>query len=364
MFDTPVLSLDGIVDSLPAAEKARFERIYALTATVGELRVPETMQPWVEQQFGSLDAVTRQKIVRVTNKLTGEETLFSKLRASRPQDTGTVDVELAYSDATDFFSRPYDSTPEDVFGRVVGKHCVTASNVAKFDSFHGLLVFNDFNPLDFTRAQIIDYIDVAREWALKAHQTQPEAKYFALIWNCLWRAGASIGHGHAHVMLTGGRHYARIERLRRAAVSYRQDNGGNYFDDLFRCHQAVGCALKRDGVGIMAYLTPFKDKEVIIMADELSQSFKEKVYEVLACFRDKLGVASFNLGLVTPPLAPTEESWQDFPVMVRVVDRGNPHHRASDVGGMEVYAASVVSSDPIEITGELAKWLPEEVDNG
>jgi hypothetical protein len=359
MFATPVLNLDGLVESLPAAEKERFQRIYDLTATVGELRVPEAMQPWVEQQFGSMEVVTRQKIIRVTNKLTGEETLFSKLRASRPQDTGTVDVELAYSDSADLFSDVYNNTPEDNFGRVVGKHCVTASNVAKFDGFHGLVVFNDFNPLDFSRDQISDYIDVAREWAFKAHEGRPEAKYFALIWNCLWRAGASIGHGHAHVMLTGGRHYARIERLRQAAVAYRQDCGRNYFDDLFQCHQAVGCALKRDGISVLAYLTPFKDKEVVIMADELTDVLKEKIYEVLACFRDTLGVTSFNLSLVTPPLASTEESWQDFPVMVRVVDRGNPNHRASDVGGMEVYAASVVSSDPIELTRVLAKCLPE-----
>ena len=88
MTDSPILNLDEIVDSLPAAERAPFQRIYALTPTVGELRIPDNMQPWVERQFGSVAAVTRQKIIRVTNKLTGEETLFSKLRASRPLETG------------------------------------------------------------------------------------------------------------------------------------------------------------------------------------------------------------------------------------------------------------------------------------
>ena len=360
MINIPILNLDEIVKSLSSAEKARFQRIYALNPTVGELRIPETMQAWVEQQFGSVAAVTRQKIVRITNKLTGEETLFSKLRASRPLDTGSVDVHLAYTNAADLFSNPYDNTPEDSFGRVVGKHCVTASNIAKFDGFHGLVVFEDFNPLDFSREQIIDYIDVAREWAKEAHKAQPQAKYFALIWNCLWRAGASIGHGHAHVMLTSGRHYARIERLRQAAASYRQNYGANYFVDLFQCHRSVGCTVKKGEVSILAYLTPFKDKEIIIMADELNRSLEERVYEVLACFRDKLGVTSFNLSLVTPPLAETEESWRDFPVMVRLLDRGNPSHRASDVGGMEVYAASVVSSDPIELAWALGECLQEE----
>jgi hypothetical protein len=360
MVNSPILNLDEIVDSLPEAEKAQFQRIYAVTPAVGELCVPESMQPWVERQFGSVEAVTKQKIVRVTNKVTYEETLFSKLRASRPIDAKgerSLDVQLAYADGPDLFFDPYDNTPEDSFGRIVGRHCVTASNVAKFDGFHGLVVFNDFNPLDFTREKIVDYIDVAWEWAKRAHTMQPQAKYFILIWNCLWRAGASIGHGHAHVILPGGRHYTKVERLRQAAESYRQSYGANYFKDLFQAHRAVGCAVKKGKVNILAYLTPFKDKEVIITADGLDFSLKEAVYEVLACFRDRLGVTSFNLSLVTPPLAGTEESWEDFPVMVRIVDRGNPNHRASDVGGMEIYASSVVASDPIELTRELEACL-------
>ena len=85
---------------------------------------------------------------------------------------------------------------------------------------------------------------------------------------------------------------------------------------------------------------------------------------MLACFRDRLGVTSFNLSLVTPPLAETEESWEGFPVIVRLVDRGAPGQRASDVGGMEIYAASVVSSDPIQLARELEEYLQTEEDYG
>ncbi len=362
MTISPILNLDETVASLSAVERDRFQRIYAITPAVGELCIPDAMEPWVEQQFGSVEAVSRQKIVRVTNRLTGEETLFSKMRASRPLDSGTVDVELAYANGADLFRNPRETTPEDSFGRVVGKHSVTASNIAKFDGLHSLIIFNDFNPLQFSREQVVDYISVAWEWAKKAHATQPEAKYFALIWNCLWRAGASIGHGHAQVMLTSGRHYARIERLRQAAVSYRQGYGASYFADLFGAHRAVGCVVAEGEVKIMTYLTPFKDKEVVLMAEELNPSLGERVYDVLACFRDRLGVTSFNLSLVTPPLSGTEEDWDDFPVIVRLLDRGNPEHRASDVGGMEIYAASVVSSDPVALARSMRRYLVEEGD--
>ncbi len=362
-----IINLERVVDSLATEERALFQRIYAVTTAVGELRLPQSMQPWVQQQFGSVGAVTRQKIVRVTNKVTYEETLFSKLRASRPIDAREergIDVQFADASAPDLFRNPHDNTPEDSFGRVVGKHCITASNVAKFEGLHGVVIFNEFHPLHFSREQIIDYIDVAREWAKMAQTAQPQAKYFIFLWNCLWRAGASIGHGHAHVMLASGRHYTKIERLRQAAVSYRQSYGSNYFTHLFQAHHAVGCAVKKGEVSILAHLTPFKDKEVILMAEELGLSLEETVYDVLAFFRDRLGVTSFNLSLVTPPLAETEESWEDFPVMVRLVDRGNPSHRVSDVGGMEIYAASVVSSDPFQVARELREYLNMGKDNG
>ena len=158
-------------------------------------------------------------------------------------------------------------------------------------------------------------------------------------------------------MLTSDRHYARIEGLRQAALSYKQTYGSSYFADLFRVHRSAGCAVEKAGVRILAHLTPFKDNEVVLMAEELNLPFKERVYDVLACFRDRMNVTSFNLGLVTPPLAETEESWEGFPVMVRIVDRGDLNSRASDVGGMELYASSVVSSDPFESARQLRQCL-------
>ncbi len=355
-----ITSLEEIVNSLPNGEKTLFRRIYEVDTAVGELRIPKNLEPWVRKLFGSVEAVVRQKITRVTNVFTLEEALFNRLRCSRPIEFGEkngLETQLTGGGKEDLFSNPRENTPEDLFGRVSGRYCVTAGNITKYDGLHGVVIYNDFHPLKFSREQFIDYVDTSWEWAKRAHVSEPQAKYFFLIWNCLWRAGASIHHGHAQVMLARGRHYAKIERLRRAALDYRQQFRSDYFKDLFQAHYAVGCAVARDGVRVLAYLTPFKDSEVIILADELSLSFKERLYEVLACYRDRLDITSFNLGLVTPPLAETEESWEGFPVVAWVVDRGSPSSRASDVGGMEIFAASVIGSDPFELARELQRCL-------
>ncbi|MFQ5827298.1 MAG: hypothetical protein ACE5IA_08080, partial [Dehalococcoidia bacterium] len=226
--------------------------------------------------------------------------------------------------------------------------------------FHGIIIFPDHNPLNFTRERIIDYLDTGWRWAQRAHKREPSAKYYLFLWNCLRRAGASLAHGHAQVTLSRDSHYAKIEALRRAALGYQKEYGANYFEDLYRLHDALGLGLERGGVRVMAYLTPTKEKEVMVVGKELDRSLKETLYEVLACYRDRLFVTNFNLALVTPPLDDAEEDWGGFPVVARMVDRGDPTNTSCDIGTMELYAASVVSSDPFQV----ARVLKESLLNG
>ena len=127
------------------------------------------MHAWIESSFGSVDAVREQRIVKVTNLVTLQGTLFNELRSSRPSDTGTgLDLEREISQTEgDPFCHPEDGTPADTFGRVRGIHSTTASNIAKYDGFHGVIVFDDHNPLHFTPEKVADYINVGLRWARK-----------------------------------------------------------------------------------------------------------------------------------------------------------------------------------------------------
>ena len=357
--DVSVMQLDEIVAELPAEDRLAFERVFHVSVSHGDLVPPETMYPWIEKTFGSVDLVRRQKIVKVTNTTTLEGVLFNWLRSSRPiwRQEFDLDGELERA-GTEPFDDLYTLTPEDVFGRVEGKWCTTASNIAKFDGFHGLVIFKERHPLRFTREQIHDYLDTGERWAALAHRADPTAKYYFFLWNCLWRAGASLLHGHAQILLGREMHYAAIESLRRAALLFEAQNRRNYFDALYAAHEVVGAGFRRNGVRVLAYLAPVKEHEVVLMADEMTDSLKDRIYDVLTCFRDELGVKSFNLVLYRPPLAPTEESWEGFPVMVRIVDRGDPTTRTNDFGGMELYAASVLASDPLQLAGKLQDAMP------
>jgi hypothetical protein len=350
-----IVNLSQLAAQLPVLERERFERVFHVSNCLGRLRPPQAMHQWIEGYFGSVEAVLEQRIVKVTNKVTMESALFNELRARRPIEARAPSdaVMEARTRTGDPFCRPEQATPEDVFGRVRGKHCVTASNIAKYDGFHGLVIFDEHDPLNFSASEVADYVDTAYRWAVKANESDPEAKYFFFMWNCLWKAAASILHGHTQMTVTRGMHYARVEALRRAALTYRNEHGSDYFTDLYAAHARLGLGFQRDGVQVIAYLTPAKERETLLLAGGLSPSLKRALYDTLACFRDRLGVQSFNVAMYMPPLSAVDEDWSGFPVIVRLVDRGDPVNRTGDIGSMELYAANVIGTDPFYVIGRL-----------
>ncbi len=355
-----IVNLDQLVKSLPEESKKLFQRLFSVSITTGSLVPPETMTDWIEKQFGSVRRVKEQKIVKVTNLITYEGAIFNSLRALRPrqrEDRLRVEARIIDRAKDDPLADPLKDTPEDLFGRVKGKYSITASNIAKYDGLHSMIIFKDHNPLEFSRGEIIDYLETGWKWAQKAHQLDPEAKYYFFLWNCLKRAGATLAHGHAQVTLSRESHYAKIEALRLASLRYQAEYGSNYFDDLYQVYHTLGLALEKNDVRILVYLTPIKEKEVMILAKEFSQSFKERIYEVLACFRDAMHVTAFNLGIATPPLNSVPPDWQHFPIIARLVDRGYPWDGSSDFGTMELYAASIISYDPFSLSKTLQDCL-------
>jgi len=357
-----IANLEELVQALAPDDRARFERIFKVTTTIGELKAPETMHDWIRKYFGSLEAVQKQRIVKVTNLITLEAALFNELRASRPMEVkDAADLEQTIlSNVGDPFCKPLEGTPEDVFGRVKGKHCITASNVAKYDGFHGLVIFDQHNPLRFTADEVQDYFDTALCWAREAHCADKEARYFFLMWNCLWRSGASILHGHMQMTLGRGMHYARVEHLRRSALLYKLAHGTDYFGDLYAVHRALGLTSEDEDVRILSYLAPIKEREVILVSQHLDQNLKQAVYRVLKCFVEALGVRSFNLALYMQPIDSVPEDWSGFPFVVRIVDRGDPNNKTADFGAMELYASSVITSDPFQVAQTLAKALSQQ----
>lgn len=355
MTERSVADIEETVLALPAPPRELFARMFHVSATTGDLVPCPSIEGWLNAQFGSIQAVRNQPITRITNRVTMEGSIFNGLRSKRPNEVkGTLDLqEVIRERVGDPFCSPLDRTPEDTFGRVKGRYCTTASSVAKFEGFHGVVVFDEHDPLVLSEERVSDYIDTAVRWAQAAHEEDERAKYPLFVWNCLWRGGASIIHGHAQVVLGRDMHYAKVEGLRRAARSYAGSYGSDYFDDLYEVHEAVGLAFQNRTTRVLAYLTPVREKEVLLISPELNRDCKDSIYRVLHCFLQEMGVSSFNLAIYSPPVGESQEEWTDFPVIVRVVDRGDPMNRTSDIGAIDLYGSSSIVSDPFQLVGAL-----------
>ncbi len=315
------------------------------------------MTPWIERSFGSVEAVQNQTVIKVLNRWTLEGSLFNDLRARRPVESRLGDVAVDAGRGTDPFCKPLAGTPADTFGRVRGAHSLTASNVAKYDGLHSVVIFEEHDPHGWDEPQVMDAFQTAMRWLEEARRAETKAVYPYVMWNCLPRAGASIMHAHMQATLGEDVAYARIESWRRAMVMYREAHDRDYFEDLYDAHRLLGLGFESAGVRLVAHLTPLKEKEVLLTAPKADSDLFSAVYRVLRLYLDALGVRAFNLAVYMPPLTPVAESWDGFPVVVRLVDRGDPSSGTSDIGTMELFAQPVVSFDPWRLAEALTSQL-------
>ena len=344
-------------------DKELFDSIYWFRENVGHLLPPREMISWIESQFGDLEKVKKQEFLRITDTITYEGAIFNELRTMRPilGENNFEAILKAIDDAKDGpFAHPETGTPEDTFGRVKGKYCITGSNIAKYDGLHGVIISNSHDPLLISRKRIKDYFDVAHKWFEKAHKDNENALYPLFTWSCLWKAGASVTHGHCQVVLAEGQAYSKIEELRYLSHKYQEKHKRSYFDDVYQIHEKLGLGLEKDGIKVMVKITPIKEKETMILADKPSDDLYRVISDVLNMMKEKLAVSSFNVSAVFPPLGETPEVWSHMPVIVRIVDRGKLNDKTVDVGPMELYAQSIIGSNPYAVFSELKKGLQKE----
>ncbi len=357
---TGLLELPSIVDRLDGGARERAERLLDVQVVRGRTDPPPEMAGWLERTFGSVEAVREQTVVKVTNLATQEATIFAPLRARRPFDLAATSADLAAEiTATEGgpFCRPETDTPANTFGRVRGARVVTGANAALADAHHGVIVFDRHDPLDFDAELVADVLATGRTWADRARRDDSIAGNYFLLWNCLWRAGGSVVHGHAQVLLGRGLHVARLERLRRDVERYRAGAGADLIADIVSLHRDLGLVRDLGDVALVAHLTPAKERELLVVgpagSDEREPSFVDAVARTLAAYRDRVGVRSFNLALWRPPLGDGAAAWAWLPPIVHIVDRGDLSQRSSDIGAMELYGTPIVASDPYELLASL-----------
>ena len=174
------------------------------------------------------------------------------------------------------------------------------------------------------------------------------------MWNCLWRAGGSIIHGHAQVTATRGSHYPKVERLRRVASAYKREHGSDYFEDLTRVHGSLGLDIPPEGVRAFASLSPIKEKELVVIGrNPETRSLSRTVGALLQGYVQTSASAPSTSPSTCPRSLPHRKTGQTSPLSSTSWTGATLSNRTSDMGAMELYAASVVASDPFRVAEAL-----------
>ncbi len=374
-----ILELENMVNDLKKVDEESyklFNRIYSFYSEFGTLKIVPSMKPLVLSYFGKKDDssltskveevfenLEKQKIINIFNEWTEQGTLYNSLRSKRPgmnrdlsEERSKLEQLIKKSEEKCDFCTPEENTPEDVFGRVRGKHSITAANIAKYDVWSSIVIFKKHNPLEFNLKELSDYIDTAFKWYDMVFKEDGKYRFPFFVWNCLPRAGASQIHGHAQILMTKDRSYARLESLKRASQKYKKETKADYFNDLYKVHKSLGLSHKSGKVRLFANITPIKEKEIIILSpgppSKMGQT-KKVIFNILRYFIDVLGVKSFNMSISCPSI----NDGNDIPYIIQMVDRGDIFKSTADIGGMELFGSTVVADDPYNVIKSLKDCL-------
>jgi hypothetical protein len=362
MADTTetILDLPHRIADLGSDDRARAERLFAVNTLTGRLVVPEPLAPKLAKWYaapgdaGRQQAIARaseQRVARTFNKFSGEGALFNELRAKRPMQHGsTADLDARIEKVKQGcdFCDPVRMTTADIWGRITGRHSISAANASMYDAHHGMVVFGEHHPHRFGRDEVADYIDVALRWLRRTNEEDSTLRYPFIMWNCLEKAGASQPHGHLQMLITRDRPYARQAWMIGVAGDYGRRAKARYWDDWVAAHESLGLVRRRGSAACVASITPIKEKEMLVVGGPaVNDDFVGAVADVLRSLIDRLGVLSFNAGIYLPPI--DGDTAYDLPVIARCVDRGDPSRPTADVGGMELYGSPVVASDPYRV---------------
>jgi hypothetical protein len=405
-----VEAAESLKRRLSVGSAARFESLYLLDLSEGAQVVPESFAPKVKRWFRlptdqdeqqAIERAQQQRVLSVTNRRTFEATQFNYLRAMRPiplssdVDTAKVEEEIERCKSTCDFCQPLSQTAADPFGRVESKYCLTASNVAKAFASHGLILFREHHPVKaLSEEAVTDALQTAQVWMEKMMAKERLKNgyrdsffYPTLYWNCLRKAGASQAHGHLQpVLAQGGSGWpGKGGLLAHAARCHEESTGRDYFQDLIWAHEQMGLARKvGENTYVLAHLSPLKEKEILVVGPAFDDEFTHAFYIALHTLIHKLDVKSFNCCIYMPRMGAESSSGigcsggggeesggtgigvsvdaggvaghkrqERAPnlshVMARLVDRGNAAASTTDIASMELYGASIVSTDPCTV---------------
>lgn len=343
----------------------KFHTIYLVNVREAKQIFPPSFLSEVRHWLGDNDKLLKeaynQKVIHVNNYYSLEQTVFNLLRSKRPSSKAREDIReyvhkvAAQTRRSCDFCRYKTNTAEDIFGRIEGQHSVSASNTFKLDKWHSLFLSKKHNPIDLTEEEFLDLFNTSLKWFKKANSVDKESCYPMMIYDTLPKGGASQFHPHAHGFLAS-QYLSHVAVQHKAANTYKDENGGGYWNDLIEIHNTLGLSVTLGDAVAISPLTPVREHEIIVFSNYPGTDLFRLFYYVIQTYYHKLERMCFSAGLAFPVMCSRSRS-ASLPAIIRVGTRGQCSSLTNDVSSLELYVMQNVHVDPYIIIRDLQETV-------
>jgi len=335
--------------------------LYSIEVEGVPIKIPKTFEEKVSNWLGGdkdlIKQSRNQKVIQITNRLSGETTHYNPLRAKRPgsqaqQSRDYVDKIIEESKASCDLCKAENFTAEETWGRIRTPTCITAANMFKVSGpNNGLVISKTHHLLELGHNELKDMLNCAKLWFGKVHQQDRSLVFPMMVWDTLPHSGASQIHPHMQIWL--GRDYeGQFKSMLRDANEYVAKYGGNYWEEMAEAHVGLGLGVVEGGAVAIIPLTSHKDHEVMIVAKEVNKDFIFLLSAVMEMYNEKLGVFCRSMGMAFPPIT-SRLPEASLPAVLRVGSRGSCSSPVSDASSLDLYGVFSVNVDPLQTVANL-----------
>ncbi|KDR16481.1 uncharacterized protein LOC110832564 [Zootermopsis nevadensis] len=341
----------------------KFHTIYVVNVREGKQNFPQNfikvVRHWLADNEELLKEAYNQNVIQVSNYYSLEQTVFNLLRSKRPTSKTNEDIRdyvkrlAVQTKKMCDFCQYKTRTAEDIFGRVEGLYSVSASNTFKLEKWHSLFLSKKHDPTDLTEEEFLDLFNTSLKWFKKAHSLDKDSCYPMMIYDTLPKGGASQFHPHAHGFLAS-QYLSHMGIQHKAAISYKDENDSEYWNDLIELHHALGLSVMLGDAVAISPLTPVREHEIIILSTYPGTDLFRLFYYVIQTYYHKLERMCFSTGLGFPVMRP---SITTLPAIIRIGTRGQCNSHTNDVSSLELYMMQNVHVDPYIIIRDLQETV-------
>ena len=100
----------------------------------------------------------------------------------------------------------------------------------------------------------------------------PKAQYPELIWDAMYKSGASQIHTHLQVSMGTNAYYGMMRRWLDASARYKTEYQRDFLEDFILIHKALGLVYEYRNVFVIVNIIPVKDQEIMIIADDTPEA--------------------------------------------------------------------------------------------